>query len=182
VTLQAVARRYAGALFDVVQQSGDLDRAQRDLAAARALVSTNVDLARVLDNPGIPAAKKRGIVDALLGAGLDVSAPVARLLQMLADHDRLGALAALETAFNERVMRARHVQTGEVVSAVALGETRLKALAEALSKASGSQVTLTERVDPSIIGGFVARVGSVVFDGSVSHQLRRMRGRLLQDA
>lgn len=182
MTVQAVARRYAGALFDVVQKTGDSDRAARDLAAVRALVASHADLARVLETPAVPAAKKRALVDGLLAAGLDVSAPVARLLQMLADRDRLGALTAVETAFNERVMRARHVQTGEVVSAVPLGEPRLKALADALGKASGSQVTLTERVDPSIIGGFVARVGSVVFDGSVSHQLQRMRGRLLQDA
>jgi F-type H+-transporting ATPase subunit delta len=56
------------------------------------------------------------------------------------------------------------------------------ALAAALGRATGSAVTITERVDPGILGGVVARVGSLVFDGSVTHQLEKMRQKLLAEA
>lgn len=182
MTLQAVARRYAAALFDVVQKTGEIDRTERDLSAVRALVDGHTDLHRVWESSGVPPAKKRALVDALLAGGLDVSPAVARLLQMMADRDRLMVWSALVDAFNDRVKRARNIVTGEVVSAVPLGETRLNALADALGKASGGRVTLSEQVDPSIIGGVVARIGGVVFDGSVTRQIDRMRSRLLGGA
>ena len=69
MTLQAVARRYAAALFDVVQKTGEIDRTERDLSAVRALVDGHADLRQVWESAGVPPVKKRALVDALLAGG-----------------------------------------------------------------------------------------------------------------
>jgi F-type H+-transporting ATPase subunit delta len=182
MTPQAVARRYAHALFDVATRAGKVDRIGTDLTAFQALVSGNSDLAKVFASPGIPAKNKRAIVDDLVAKAGDLTGEVARLLGMLADRDRLAMLDGVAAEYNAEAMRAARRVSAEVVSAVPLDSARVSALADALGRATGLQVTLTQRVDPKMVGGVVAKVGSLVFDGSVTRQLARMRDRLLSGA
>jgi F-type H+-transporting ATPase subunit delta len=77
-------------------------------------------------------------------------------------------------------MEYQQVVRAEVVSAMPLPEAQAKQLQDKLARLTGRQVTMTTRVDPSIIGGVVARVGSTVYDGSVVTQLQRMRDRLAE--
>jgi F-type H+-transporting ATPase subunit delta len=90
-------------------------------------------------------------------------------------------LPGVTAAFDERVRQERHLLQAEVVTAVPLPDAQRTALAGALRRAAGSDLTITEKVDPSIIGGVIARVGSLVFDGSVTRQLERMKQRLLEE-
>jgi F-type H+-transporting ATPase subunit delta len=101
---------------------------------------------------------------------------------MLADRDRLMLLSEVRAAFEARLRQERHVLQAEVVTAVPLPESQRDSLVAALRQAAGSDLALTERVDPAIIGGVIARVGSLVFDGSVTRQLERMKQRLLQES
>ena len=182
MTPQGVARRYAAALFDVAAKAQVLDAVERDLSAVVQLTLSHDELRRLFETAGVPPQKKRAVVDALLGAAGLVQVEVARLLRLLADRDRLMLLADIGAAFAERMMDARRLVAAEVVTAAPLGEARTAVLAEALGQATGRTVTLTERVDPSIIGGVIAKVGSVVFDGSVTRQIERMRERLRSEA
>jgi F-type H+-transporting ATPase subunit delta len=176
-----VGRRYAGALFDVAAKKGDAGAPEHDLRAFRDLVAGHPELARVLDTPAVPPQKKRAIVEALV-AKMDLRDPeVGRLLLMLAERDRLALLPDVLDAYVERLMASRRVVTADVTTAMPLAEPQRAALATALTKASGSDVTIRETVDPSIVGGVIARVGSVVFDGSVVTQIARMRQKLLQE-
>lgn len=180
MTSQSVSRRYAKALFDVAARAGTLDRVERDLAAFRALVTSHAELSRTLENATIPLQKKRAIVDALIEAAGDMSDEVKRLLRLLADRDRLPSLGPLADAFEALLREARKIVPAEIVTASPLGDARRSALAHALGKAMGGEVTLSERVDPEIIGGVVAKVGSLVFDGSVTRQIARMKQRLAE--
>jgi F-type H+-transporting ATPase subunit delta len=180
MTAAAAARRYASALFDVVQQTGQVDAALRDLSGLRDLIASHELLRKVFDTPAVPASRKRAMIDALLAAG-GAGEEVRRLLQMMADRDRLALVPEVARAFAARVMVARRQMAAEVVTAAPLADTHRDALAGALKRATGNDVTLSERVDPSIVGGLVARVGSLVFDGSVTRQLERMRLRLLSE-
>ena len=179
MTRQSVARRYAHALFDVVQKRGTVESAGRELAGFRDVVAGHDDLRRVLESPAVPAPKKHAVIEALLAADGETSPEIARLLLLLADSDRLMLLADIALAFDARAMQARRIVPADVVTAVPLGDERRAALAAALGRAAGCDVTITERVDPSIVGGVIARVGSMVFDGSVARQIERMRLRLL---
>ena len=182
MTPQTVSRRYAKALFDVAQRAGTLDRVERDLESFRALIASHAELGRTFENATIPLQKKRAIVDALIGASGDMSDEVKRLLTLLADRDRLPAISNVADAFQARLREVRKIVPAEIVTAVPLGDARRGALARALGKAMGGEVTLTERVDPEIIGGVVAKVGSLVFDGSVTRQIARMKQRLGEQA
>jgi F-type H+-transporting ATPase subunit delta len=182
MSLQAVARRYAGALFDVAHKNGTLDRAERQLGAFGQLLDQHAELRRVLETPAVSPQKKRAIVDAVVEKAGDIDTEVRQLVRMLADRDRLGLLDNIAAAFQARLRQARQILQAEVITAVPLPDVQRATLADALKRAAGSNLTITERIDPSIIGGVVARVGSLVFDGSVTRQLERMKQRLLEEA
>lgn len=182
MSLHTVARRYGGALFDVARKNGTLDRAERELGAFRTLLDEHAELRRIFETPAVAPLKKRAILDQVLERAGDIDHEVRQLLRMLADRDRLALLPEIETAFQGRLRQERHVLQAEVVTAVPLPEAQRASLASALRRAAGSDLTITERVDPGIIGGVIARVGSLVFDGSVTRQLERMKQRLLEEA
>jgi F-type H+-transporting ATPase subunit delta len=183
MTLRGLARRYANALYDVLHKAGgDLDRARRDLAAFVEVVQGHEELSSLVEHPTISPQKKKDLIAALLDRGGDTMAEVRRLLLMLAEQDRLGIAADVSSLFADRVMEQGRVKPAEVVTAAPLTDANRVAIAAALGRATGAEVTITERVDPAIVGGVVARVGSLVFDGSVSRQLEKMRRRLMAEA
>lgn len=180
MTLAGSARRYARALFDVVlQQQGDFDRTSRELHEFAALTTGHPALSAVISNPAVPAAKKRALVDAILASAGPVSDPVARTLGLLADRDRLTALPQLAGAFAERVMDHQQIVRAEVTTAVPIDADRAKAIADALGRATGRHVVVESKVDSTLLGGVVARVGSVIYDGSVARQLEKMKDALV---
>jgi F-type H+-transporting ATPase subunit delta len=181
VTARGIARRYAAALFDVVRKDGDIDRAAEELGAIKAAIAGHDQLRKVLESPGVPMPVKRKILDDIVGASGDVSQETRRLFGLLAERDRLAMLPDVADAFAARVMQAKKIVPAEVVTAVPLADHNRAALSAALGRAAGAQVTMTERVDPSIVGGVIAKVGSVVFDGSVTTQLARLKQKLVAE-
>lgn len=185
MTSRAAATRYARALFDVVRkESGgrqnDLDKVQQDLSEFAQLVTTHEGLSRALVNPAIPAAKKRAIVEQLLARAAGLSPVLRKLLLLLADRDRLVLLREVSAAYQERLMDHLQVVRAEVTTAMPLPADRVQAVRQGLARASGRQVQLGTRVDPAIIGGVVARIGSTVYDGSVTTQLERLKQKLVE--
>ena len=180
MTSRAAAARYARALFDVaLHERQDLDQIAGELSGVSALVAGNEPLARALSHPAIPAARKRGVVAALL-AQSPVHPLLSRTLLLLADRDRLALLPDLTAAFRSRVMDHQQVVRAEVTTAMELPADRVAALRQGLAAATGRQVQLETRVDPSIVGGAVTRIGSTVYDGSVTTQLAKLKERLVQ--
>jgi F-type H+-transporting ATPase subunit delta len=182
VSERTVARQYAHALYDVAAREHQVDAVGRDLSSVAALVEGHPELKAVFDTPLVTPRKKHALVDALVAAGGAIRPEVSRLLTMLADRDRLRILGDLEAAYAARVMEAGQAVSADVVTAVPLSAEGQARLADALGKVTGRTVTVTARVDPAIVGGVVARVGSLVFDGSVIRQIERLRERLLADA
>ena len=179
MTSRAAAIRYARALFDVAQKEADVQQVGRELKDFAAVVSSNDQLARVLSNPAVPVQKKHAVVKALL-AQATVSPIVSKLLLLLADRDRLMLQPDIVASYEHRLMEQAQVVRGEVVTAIQLPPERLQALQQSLSTATGRHVQLENRVDPSIIGGAVARIGSTVYDGSVTTQLAKLKQQLIE--
>jgi F-type H+-transporting ATPase subunit delta len=176
---RASARRFARALFDVARSEGqDLERIEGELSGLAGLVAASEPLARVLGSPAIPAGRKRGVMEQLL-ARSPVSTPLARLLMLLADRDRLTLLPELAAAFHERLLDHQQVVRAEITTAAPLGSERAAALQAGLARATGRAVRLDVRVDPALVGGAVARIGSTVYDGSLVTQLERLKHRLV---
>lgn len=182
MTNRTAANRYARALLDVAIQDGaDLQLAEAQLAEFSGTIDGHPELSKVLLNPAVPAPRKRAAVQALTQrAGL--LPVVAKLLVLLAERDRLVLMPDLVAAYRERLLDHLRVVRAEVTTAVALGEGQAKALEAGLARLTGRTVTLATRVDPSIIGGVVARIGSTVYDGSVTRQLSKMKQRIVESA
>lgn len=180
MTLQGIARRYAAALFDVTKQNNTLDAAQAGLTSFAALVSGSPELATVFGSRAVPAAKKRAVAEALV-AQLNVSPEIQRLIAALGDRDRLGLVADVASAFSARVRQEKHILHADVTTAVPLSPERAASLAASLGKVLGGTVTIEQKVDPSIVGGVIAKVGSLVFDGSVTRQLELMKSVLTKE-
>jgi F-type H+-transporting ATPase subunit delta len=180
VTPGAAAGRYARALFDVLVAEGkDVEKVQADLQQFADLFARE-PLAQVLGNPAIPASKKKALAAALVERAGEVPAPLGKLIVILAEKDRLTLLPGIARTYAERVMDHLKVVRGEVTTAVPLAPETLRRLEQGLAAATGRKVTLAARVDPSIIGGVVTRLGSTIYDGSVTTQLQKMKQSLIE--
>jgi F-type H+-transporting ATPase subunit delta len=179
---RGAARQYAAGLLTAARENGHLETIARDLSSFAALVADHPDLERVFRAPAVTVAQKRAVLDAVIAAAGGVRPEVARLLRLLADRDRLSLIREVADAFTARAGEATREIPADVVTAVPLDAARQQALAEALGRAVGRPVVVDARVDPAIVGGVVARVGSLVFDGSVTRQLDRLRERMRTDA
>jgi F-type H+-transporting ATPase subunit delta len=178
MTPRAAAMRYARALFDVaLKERVDLDALERELAGVVHLIASNPALERVITHPAIPPSKKRAVIEQLLAIS-PVTQVLARTLALLADRDRLAILPDLLEGYRNRVMDYQKVVRAELTTAVELPGDRVTALQHSLAAATGRRVHLQTRVDPAIIGGAVTRIGSTVYDGSVTTQLQRLKERL----
>jgi F-type H+-transporting ATPase subunit delta len=182
MTRKTAGTRYARALFDVALKEADVQQVGRDLAGFAQLVAGHEMLARVLTNPALPAAQKRAIVEQLLARSGSIAPVTAKLLLLLAERDRLVLLPDVALAYENRLMEHARVVRAEVVTAIALPADRVAALQQGLAHATGRNVQLDARVDASIVGGAVAKIGSTVYDGSVTRQLEKMKDALIAAA
>lgn len=179
MSTRASAGRYARALLDVVIKEGDPEQVEQELTALADLFAGNPELQKVLTSPAVSVTAKRGIVESLVSRAAP-SPMLARLMLMLAERDRLALLPELAASYRERLMEHRRIVRADVTTAVPLSPEQVAQFEQRLAAATGGRVTLTTAVDPSLIGGAVARVGGTVYDGSIATQLARMRERLEQ--
>jgi len=182
VTSGAAASRYARALFDVVasESAAKLDTAQSDLQSFEDLFSKNEALATIARNPAIPVGKKAALARALVDRAGPITPAVGKLVVLLASRDRLMLLPGIASAYRARVMDYQKIIRGDVTTATPLGADKVRALEEGLERATGRTIVLEARVDPSIVGGVVTRLGSTVYDGSVTTQLEKMKQALIE--
>jgi F-type H+-transporting ATPase subunit delta len=177
--MRSSAARYARALLDVAIKESDPERAGQELAAFVDLVQRHPDLQRALANPVVSADDKRAVVQQILDR-LQPSTPAGKLILLLASRGRLVLLPDLLEVYRERLMEHRNVLRAEVTTAVALSPERASQLRQRLAAATGRVVTMTTKVDESIIGGVVTRIGSTVYDGSMATRLAKVKDRLEQ--
>jgi F-type H+-transporting ATPase subunit delta len=175
----SIARRYARALFDLAQEQGRVEAWAESLSTLRDVVEESEELKDVLVNP-IYSKEQRRAIAAKLAAGLRLDESPSNLLALLADRNRLNELGGIVDAFghmaDEKLGRLR----AHVTSAVPLDAATADRLSAKLAQASRAEVLLEHAVDASLIGGVVAQVGDLVFDGSIRTQLEDLRRTLKQ--
>jgi len=174
---RASAARYARALLDVVVKDGNPEQIEQELSAFAGLVERTPEMRKAFASPAVPTTAKRGILEQVI-ARMQLSKPLARLLLMLAEGERLALIADLAPTYSAALREHRGVVQAEVTTAAPMPPEQLTQFETRLAKATGRRVAMTTRVDPALIGGAVARVGSVVYDGSVARQLEKMKERL----
>ncbi|MFN8059459.1 MAG: ATP synthase F1 subunit delta [Vicinamibacterales bacterium] len=175
------AKPYSTALLSVCLSEGDPERAARELAGFAELAAEHPSLASTMSNPAVASDAKRAIVVELCER-MGFQPVVRNLLAHLGSEGSFGLLRSLVTDYQARLREHQQTVDAEVTTAVPLTGDRAQALLRSLSEATGKKVTMTTTVDPAILGGVVARVGSVIYDGSVARQLERIREDLYRQA
>ena len=176
----SVGRRYAKALLQIGVESRSFDALGRELDRAAETVAGSLELKSTLENPIFALSKRRHVLEDV-ARRLGLSAAVRNLLLLLLDKGRMSALPDIARAHRELVDEQAGRARATVTSATPLDpavEARLKG---ALEKQTGKTVILERKLDPALIGGVIAQVGDLVFDGSVQAQLRQIREELLVD-
>jgi F-type H+-transporting ATPase subunit delta len=180
MTNKTAAARYARALLDVaIKEKADLERIEQELTDFAGLLDQQPALEKVLLNPAVPVPRKRAVVVELTTRAKFLPI-VAKLLALLGERDRLILIPDLVASYRDRLADYRKIVRAEVTTATPLPPERVQQIQKSLAEVTGRTVSLQARVDPSIVGGLVARVGSVVYDGSVTRQLEKLRERLVE--
>jgi F-type H+-transporting ATPase subunit delta len=179
MSLKTSANRYAKALFDVaLEEKADLAQVDRDLQAVVEMMQSSPDLAAA-SNRGLSDAQRKSLIEAVSKA-MTLTTPVTKLMVLLAQSRKLEYLPELAAAFSERLLAHQNIVRADVTSAAPLSPEKTKALEESLAKVTGKRVELSISVDPELLGGIIATIGSTVYDGSVKTQLQRMRQELVE--
>ncbi len=164
---------YAAGLLEIARGEGQLDRVEREMYRVARAVEGSEELRGTLSDPRIPIERRQGIIADLLGgraAELTVAA-----IDFIVASGRAKDLPEIADALTEAAAATRSREVAEIRSAVELDDDTVRRLAAALGKATGKQVEVKVVVDPSVVGGIVARVGDTVIDGSVRRRLDSLR-------
>ena len=179
----ALANRYARALVDVVTRPGAKAAAEKtgvDLADFTAALSASAELQNVLLSPAVPREKKKALIAELSGR-LGLAGTTQNFLLVVTDHRRLLILDEIVSAFRALLDERMGIVRAEVASAQPVEPEQQEALASRLSELTGKQVRPNFSVDPQLLGGVMARIGSTIYDGSVRGQLQTLGRRLAQE-
>jgi F-type H+-transporting ATPase subunit delta len=168
-----IIRGYAEALFRMVRAEGELDRVEDELFRFGKVLESNHDLKQALSDRSIDREQRAKVLDELLSE--KVSQHTLGLLNFVVGQGRGRQLPQILEQVSDLAAEARNSVLAEVRTAVPLDEKQRKELAGALSRATGKQVEVKVIVDPSVIGGVVAKVGDTVIDGTVRHRLELMK-------
>jgi F-type H+-transporting ATPase subunit delta len=164
---------YARGIFEMARGEGELEKVEGELLAISRAFETSPELRSSLTDPQLPLERKQGIVDELIGGR--ASSLTVGLVQLLVSQNRASELPAIADSFVNAAASSRDKAVAEVRSAVPLDDATVSRLTQALGRATGKDLEVKVVVDPSIIGGIVARVGDTVIDGSLSKRFDSVR-------
>ncbi len=178
--MSPVARRYAQALYQQATASGQTDAVEADVALVGQTFASSPDLVAAIGSPVVPRDKKQAVLDRVFGGSL--SPTTAGFLRLLMDKGREGLVPEVVAAY--RALGDERTGTVEAVvrTAKPLSADETDRLQAALAARTGKTIRLRIHLDPDLIGGLVVRIGDVVYDRSVRHQLTQLRDSLAERA
>ncbi|MFL5354528.1 ATP synthase F1 subunit delta [Archangium sp.] len=176
----SIARRYARALLDVATETGRADAVSEQLSSVAGVLSQNRELADVLFNPAYSREQRARVVEAILKALGPVEPVLGNTLRLLVDRNRLVYLPDIARLYRDMADAQAGRLRGHVTSAVPLSADALQKLSGSFKDLTQRNVVLEARVDPNVLGGVAAQVGSTLYDGTLRTQLEQMRRELKQ--
>ena len=172
--VSGMAGRYATALFDLAAESNAVDAVKADLDRFDALVAESVDLMRLVRSPVFSTDQQLDALTAVLQRA-GIGGIAANFVKLVTTNRRLFAVRDMIKAYRQLVARHKGEVTAEVTVAEQLSDKHVEALRAALKSVSGKDVDLNVKVDPSIIGGLVVKLGSRMVDTSLRTKLNAIK-------
>lgn len=172
--LSGIATRYATALYELADEQKALDEVAEDLSTVRDLIDESDDLRRLIRSPLFSRADQAKAMAAVLDKA-GIGDLVTRFVAVVADNRRLFILAEMIDAYRRILAERRGEVAAEVVSAAELTDEQLNRITDQVREATGGKVAIETRIDPSLIGGLIVRVGSRMVDNSLRTKLQRLQ-------
>jgi F-type H+-transporting ATPase subunit delta len=172
--MSGVPGRYARALFDLAQEQKAIAPTGQGLASFMSIVSQSSELQRLMNSPVFKADDQLNAVAAVANSA-KISGLALNFLKVMCTNRRLAAVPAAIAAFQALVAEDKGETTAEVTSAEKLSAKQLSDLKAALKASIGNDVTLQTKVDPSLLGGLIVKVGSRMMDNSLRTKLNSLK-------
>jgi F-type H+-transporting ATPase subunit delta len=169
-----VAGRYASALFELANEQNRLDEVDADLGKFQSMLDASGDLKRLVNSPAFAAEDQQRALKAVMDWA-SIGATTGNFLGVVARNRRLFAAEDMIKTFRGLLARHRGEVAAEVKSAIALTDEQLAALKAKLKSTFGKDVRIDARVDPSLLGGLVVKIGSRMFDSSLRTKLSNLK-------
>jgi len=163
---------YAAAILEVAKAEGDLARVGDELFRIARAFESSPELREALTDPRLPIERKKAVVDDLLTG--KTSTLAVNLVNFVVGVGMSSDLPAIADKLAERAAAERNKVIAEVRTAIELDDETIARLGASLSRATGKDVEIKTVVDPSVVGGVIARVGDTVIDGSLSHRMQEL--------
>ncbi len=172
--ISGVAERYASSLFELALEAGSVEAISADLDRFQALIDESADLKRLIESPVFSAEEQQRAVSAV-AAKAGIAGIVGNFLKVVAANRRLFALPGMIRAFRQIAAAHRGEVTAEVTSAHALTPAQEQELKSALKGVTGKDVVVAVKVDPTLLGGLIVKVGSRQIDTSLRTKLSTLK-------
>ncbi|MGH7040254.1 MAG: F0F1 ATP synthase subunit delta [Stellaceae bacterium] len=172
--VSGLAERYAAALFELADERRALDPVAADLRALRAMIASSPDLVRLVRSP-ILSRDEQGRALSALAERAGLTPLVRDFLGVVARNRRLFAVPAMIEAYLQKLAARRGEVTAQVSAAQPLSEAQRQRLGDELRRALGRRVAVEVKVDRTLLGGLVVKVGSRMIDGSLKSRLARLQ-------
>jgi F-type H+-transporting ATPase subunit delta len=177
--MSVAATRYAKALLDVLYPNrAEMGREQ--LIKFASVLAQQSDARLVLENPTVSPEKRKELLNKI-GDALTLDAPIRNFLGLLVERNRLDLTDEIVSTYEALLDEKLGVVKARITSALELDSRQREEVAARLQTLTGKKVRMEVSVDPSLIGGLVAQVGSTIYDGSIRQQLQTFRKSLTQD-
>lgn len=169
-----LAKRYAHAVFELAQDGGALDAVGADLASLRRAIETSADLRRLVRSPVFSAEDQAKALKVILEK-MGANALTSKFVLLLAQKRRLSALGEITGAYEHLIATSRGETEAEVTAARVLSDAEIAELKSVLKSGLGKEPRLHSKVDPTLLGGLVVKVGSRMIDSSLRTKLDGLR-------
>ena len=176
--IDVIANRYAEALFQLSEEENISKEIYSELHDVVQLIKENKDLDNVFKSPLVAKNEKIDLIEALFNEKINNN--LKNFLKILVEKGRISSLQSIELTFKELLNEKHNILEGTVISAVSLTTEKVKELEETLSKKYNKNITLENKVDKSILGGVLVRLGNIQIDGSVKTRLDNIKDQLSQ--
>jgi F-type H+-transporting ATPase subunit delta len=175
--MEEIAQVYSRALFEVAKENGKLDVVREQLGQFADALEQNRDLAVFFFSPYFSTEEKK---DGLRRTVEGADPTVLNFLETLLERHRMPAIYRIRAEFGRLWDEENKLLPVEVTSAIDLDEATVQSLGDRIGQQTGQRVELTSKVDPSILGGIVLRVGNQILDASIKHRLDQLRKHVAQ--
>lgn len=176
--IDIIANRYAEALFQLSEEENITKEIYNELHSVLNIVKNNKDLDNVLKSPLVAKAEKVQLIESLFNNKINNN--LKNFLKILVEKGRISSLKSIELTFKQLLNDRDNIIEGTVISAIPLTNEKVKELEEKLSKKYNKNVTLENKVDNSILGGVLIRLGNTQIDGTVKTRLDNIKEQLSQ--